>query len=313
MTSPRALVRLLRAPGIYLLILLAAVSCDSDDPSPAPAAPPPVVASPLSEDTVRRITREEIERALAARDREAANTCDIADAATRVMPSIVKVEVRRKGSVVLHGSGTGFVALAGGIVVTAAHVISTPLLLIPGAVPDITLVTVEGQRISAEVLRADSMLDLAVLRATDRRLPPVRWADSSALTLGEPMRIVGFPVGRDGVTVTGGVIANHEPAPPHHREEIISDADADPGNSGGPLLTSCGEALGVVVERRLIATTTSTVAVGAGTALPFVVEVAKAAATAVPATGTPALPAAPSTATAMPMPTSAGGTPPATP
>jgi putative serine protease PepD len=241
---------------------------------------------------VRRITREEIERALAARDAQAGAECDIAAAAGRVLPSIVKIEVRRQGTAILMGSGTGFVVLAGGILVTAAHVLSAPLVLSPDAVPDVTVVTADDRRMSAEILHADPMLDLAVLRAQDRRLPPLPWADSSTVTLGQPIRIVGFPVGRSSVTVTGGVIANHTTAPPHYREEIISDADADPGNSGGPLLTACGEALGVVVERRLIATTVSTVAVGAGTALPFVVDAAKAP-TASAAGATPTVTATP--------------------
>jgi S1-C subfamily serine protease len=256
--------------------LLAA--CDGGDkPASMPASTVGATAAavtPLSEADVRRITREEIERALAAQTVDASGACDIATAAARAMPSVVQVEVRRAGTAVVVSSATGFAALAGGIVVTAAHVINEPRANMPNAALDVTLITVDGRRLDARILRVDATRDLAVLRADDRRLPPVRWADSAAVALGEPVRIIGFPIGRKGVTVTGGVLANRVADPDRQRDELFTDANADPGNSGGPLLTSCGDALGVVVERRAIDRSFTTVTVDAATALPFVLAAA---------------------------------------
>ena len=264
-----------RAAALRTLALLVALplvalglACGGDDAVREP------VATPLSEEAVRAIVREEVGRALAARD-ATPSACDIATAMARALPSVLRIEVRRPGTQVVTGRGTGFVALAGGIVVTAAHVVGTPPV-------DLTLYTVDGRRMSAELLRVDATLDLAVLRAADRRLPAIRWADTGAVTLGEVVRIAGYPFSRQDVTVTGGVLARRTAAAPNRREELVTDADADPGNSGGPLLTACGEALGVVVQRT-ITTGTSTTAVGAGTALPFTL-----AAAAPPATATPA-------------------------
>jgi S1-C subfamily serine protease len=254
---------------VLVLALLMGGACGDD------AAPVVVTPTPLGEEVVRAIVREEVAKALAAQAATPAATCDIATAMARALPSVVQVEVRRPGTQVITGRGSGFVVLAGGIVMTAAHVIGTA----PG---DVSVVTVDGRRMSAEVVKVDAALDLAVLRAADRRLSPIRWADTAAVSLGEPVRIVGFPFGRPDVTVTGGVLARRTPAGPARREELVTDADADPGNSGGPLLTACGEALGVVVQR-VVTTGTATLAVGAATALPFAVAAAAPSSTTTPA------------------------------
>lgn len=275
-----------------LVVLLVGAACnDSSGERPRTALPPPAVTATaaLPEEAIRAIVREELARALGTRA-PATPDCDIATAAGLALPSVVQVEVNIRGTVIRAGIGTGFVALAGGVIVTAAHVTGIAAATAPGALPDVTVTTSDGVRMPAEVVKVDPDLDLAVLRVAAARLTPVRWASSSAVILGQPVRVIGFPLGRPGVTVTGGVLANRVPPGPGQREELFSDADADPGNSGGPLLTGCGEAIGVVVERRTIATTISTVAVGAETVLPFVLTAAGAAAptaTPVPASPTP--------------------------
>jgi len=148
------------------------------------------------------------------------------------------------------------------------------------------------------VIRRDPTLDLAVLRVPDRGLPPVKWADPNAVALGEPVRVVGFP-GSAGLTVTGGVLASRTPASGGEPELLVTDAEVDAGNSGGPLLTSCGEALGVIVRREPLIYTVSTVSVGAGTALPFVLGAVNAPATATPSVAPTPAPAA----TPAPTPT----------
>jgi S1-C subfamily serine protease len=222
----------------------------------------------LTEDAVRQIVRDEIVRALAAEEQAAAANCNIDTAATRALPSVVQIETRVPGTALVQRTGSGFVALAGGILVTAAHVVQDA--------PRVDVITADGRRITAEVLKRDPTLDLAALRTSDRTLPPIAWADPNAIALGEPVRIIGYP-GNTGLTVTGGVLASREPSPPAPRETLITDADADLGNSGGPLVTRCGEALGVVVERQPFVSTVITVSVGAGTALPFLLLAATTA------------------------------------
>ncbi len=248
---------------LVLLVLLSwalTVACSDDLPV--------AVTQPagIPEEEVRRIVREEVQRALAAQTPAPDPDCDVATAAARALPSVVRIEVRDPRTGDLTGLGTGFVALAGGIVMTAAHVTGTS--------PRVDVIAADGRRFAAEVLRADPMRDVAVLRIPDRRLPAMRWADTATLTLGEPVRVVGFPYGRPDVSVTGGVLAGRSVSPERSRQELFTDAGADPGDSGGPLLTACGEALGVVSGRQT-GSSSITVVVGGDTALPLALEAAK--------------------------------------
>ncbi len=240
---------------VVALLLLAACGNGGDDV--------PRTAAASAEDELRRMVREEVQRALAERTAEADAPCDVASAAARALPSIVRVDVRDSRTGDLLGSGTGFVGLAGGIVLTAAHV--------TGTAPKVEIVTGDGRRMVAEVLRADPIRDVAVLRAPDRRLPAMRWAETASLALGEPVRVVGFPFGRTDVRVTGGVLSGRARSEQRSRLELHTDADVDPGDSGGPLLTACGEALGLIAGRQA-GSSTITVAVSADTALPFALE-----------------------------------------
>jgi len=252
---------LTRLTAIVLVLAMGAAACSGN----SRGARPTVASTPLTADAVRQIAREEVARALASQAAAASTDCNAGAAVGRALPSVVKVEVRRPGSTIVEREGSGFAALAGGVVLTAAHVV--------GQATRVQIVTADGRQIAADVLKADPTLDLAALRAADHSLPPIRWADPASVPLGEAVRIIGFPLRRPDVTVTGGVFARRIPAADGRREELWTDADADPGNSGGPLLTRCGEALGVVVERQ-ITLAVSTIAVGASTALPFAVEAA---------------------------------------
>ncbi|MGD9891386.1 MAG: S1C family serine protease [Dehalococcoidia bacterium] len=250
-----------------LMPALVIAGCRGDDDQP-PALTEDVVRQIVREEsapsveTIRQITREEIAKALAAQE---SSTCEAGAAVARVLPSIVEVQVYRPNSAVLTGRGTGFVALAGGIVVTAAHVV--------GDAATVELVVADGRHVPAEVIKRDSERDLAVLRAADRTLPPVKWGDPAAIALGTPVRIVGYPSGF-GLTVTGGVLAGRMPSAAGVSDLLVTDTAIDHGNSGGPLLTECGEALGVVVERRLTSTAVNAISVSAATALPFVLTAA---------------------------------------
>ncbi len=102
----------------------------------------------------------------------------------------------------------------------------------------------------------------------------MRWAETASLALGEPVRVVGFPFGRPDVRVTGGVLAGRAQSESRSRQELYTDADVDPGDSGGPLLTACGEALGLIAGRQS-GSSSITVAVSAGTALPLALEAAQ--------------------------------------
>ena len=166
-----------------------------------PPAPQPT--SERAED-LRRIVREAVEAALAERDAQRPPTCAPAVAVARARPSVVKVETRVPNTVIVSRSGTGFVALAGGLVITAGHVIE------PGH--DIALTLADGREVPATPVASDSAADLVLLRGADPKLTPVRWADPTAVALGEETVVIGYALGRDEPVVTAGVLSRRLPA-----------------------------------------------------------------------------------------------------
>jgi S1-C subfamily serine protease len=281
-----------RSAVVLLLPALLSAGCRGDDNRPPELTEEQIrqivrEESAPSVETIRQITREEVAQALAAQE---SVTCEPSAAVARALPSIVEVQVYQPNSAVLTGRGTGFVALAGGNIATAAHVVAD----VVGDAPQVEVVTATGQHIPASVIKRDSEFDLVVLRVADRSLPPVKWGDHAAVALGEPVRIVGYPCGF-GLTVTGSVLASRLPRnADSNKELLVTDTAIDYGNSGGPLLTECGEALGVVVERRLTSTAVNAISVSAGTALPFVLDAASES------PPSPGMPPAPRTPTMTP-------------
>ncbi len=87
--------------------------------------------------------------------------------------------------------------------------------------------------------------------------------------------MIGYALGRADPVVTAGVLSRRVPAAANDGIALLeTDANADPGNSGGPLLTLCGEALGVVT--RISRTTVlTTIATDASTVLPFITRAAE--------------------------------------
>jgi S1-C subfamily serine protease len=253
--------------ALIVLLPLSAAGCSREKDAATTAATP--APTPMVDRTadLRRVVREEVEAALAERDAERPPTCTPALAVARARPSTVRVETHLPTTVIISGSGTGFVALAGGLVITAGHVIR------PGH--DILLTLADGRRVPATLVAADAGADLALLRAADPTLTPVLWADPSAVSLGEETVVIGYALGREEPVVTAGVLSRRVPAADNGGVALLeTDANADPGNSGGPLLTRCGEALGVVV--RIDRTTVfTTIAIGASTVLPFITRAAE--------------------------------------
>jgi S1-C subfamily serine protease len=245
---------------IWLPLVLLLVSCDGGGSKESAGTPPPVPTVDTS--ALRQIVREELEAALAERDAGQPAVCSSALAFTRARPALVRVEARRPGTVVVTSTGTGFVALAGGLVLTASHVVPQG--------DDIALTLADGRTIPGTLVARNAAADLLLIRASDTRLTPLRWADPTSVAIGEETVIAGFALGRKEPFVTAGVLSGRVPAAQNGGvERLETDANADHGNSGGPVLTLCGEALGVVtaIERGAY---TITVATGAATALPFV-------------------------------------------
>jgi putative serine protease PepD len=157
---------------------------------------------------------------------------DLSDAVARVRAAVVQVQTTA-GS-----QGSGVILAPSGVVVTNNHVIR--------AGGSVSLLTSDGRRISADVVRADPRQDLAILRPQSSAGPGAVLAaePDSGLRQGDRVFAIGSPFGLQN-TVTAGVVSavgrtNSEGVP-----MIQIDAPINPGNSGGGLFDLRGRLVGI--------------------------------------------------------------------
>ncbi len=159
-----------------------------------------------------------------------------------VGPAVVKLDVTT--SVRGHrrdGSGSGLVFAPDGLVLTNCHVVE-------GA-SGIRVRFADGAVLDGTVVGSDADTDLAVVRATGSGLPWRPFGDSASLRPGQVVIALGSPYGFQH-TVTAGVISALGRSLRSRSGRLIenliqTDAALNPGNSGGPLVTSRGEVVGV--------------------------------------------------------------------
>jgi S1-C subfamily serine protease len=163
--------------------------------------------------------------------------------ADKVGPAVVRVDSRGMGGGQPRGgTGSGVFISPDGLVLTNAHVVN-------GA-RELRLADVEGHTTDARVLGIDPDTDLALLRAdAPRHFPFAPLGDSKALKRGQLAIAIGNPLGFES-TVTAGVISalgrSLRATTGRMIEDVIqTDAALNPGNSGGPLVSSRGEVIGI--------------------------------------------------------------------
>ena len=164
----------------------------------------------------------------------------VTDVVDHVGPSVVRIDVKRGGQ--SAGSGSGVIVSSDGLVLTNSHVVQGSRI--------VSLTTLEGRELQARVLGDDPDTDLALLRVeADVALPGARLGDSSKLRRGQIAIAIGNPLGFDA-TVTAGVISalgrSLQSRTGRMIEDVVqTDAALNPGNSGGPLVSSAGEIIGI--------------------------------------------------------------------
>ncbi len=140
-----------------------------------------------------------------------------------------------------QSSGSGFIISQDGYIVTNNHVIS-------GATSAKVLVPGETKPVDAVIVGTDTTTDIAVLKIDRQNLPFVTLGDSDALQVGELAVAIGNPFGELAGSVTVGVVSalDREIAINDTTYNLIqTDASINSGNSGGPLVNSYGEVIGV--------------------------------------------------------------------
>ena len=141
-----------------------------------------------------------------------------------------------------HGIGSGVVISPDGYIVTNNHVVD-------GAV-DIRVTTSNRRVLKAKLVGTDPLTDLAVLKVDATDLPSVPWGDSTAVRPGQTVLAFGNPFGLR-FTVTRGIVsavhrANPDASDPRKPGLFIqTDAAINQGNSGGPLVDTRGEVVGI--------------------------------------------------------------------
>lgn len=171
----------------------------------------------------------------------------------RANPSVVNVEIVssfHSDTDIIDSSGSGFVFDTEGHIVTNAHVVREA--------EEVMVTFSSGYVVPAEVVGVDDYSDLAVIKVDPADVPlvPVPIGDSNLLRVGQRVIAIGNPFGLDGSMTTGIVSALGRSLPSatlldpryqgYNNPSIIQiDAAVNPGNSGGPLLNSDGEVVGI--------------------------------------------------------------------
>src|SRR5258708_21455599 len=168
----------------------------------------------------------------------------VIDVTERVGPAVVRVETGPKARNARErgGLGSGIVISPDGLVLTNSHVV--------GSAKEIRLRDIEGFVSDAHVLGVDPDTDLALLRADGaRELRYAALGNSKNLRRGQLVVAIGNPLGFES-TVTAGVVSplgrSIRSISGRTIEDVIqTDAALNPGNSGGPLVSSAAEVIGI--------------------------------------------------------------------
>lgn len=145
---------------------------------------------------------------------------------------------QQQRDVPVRAQGSGFIVDANGIILTNAHVVKDA--------KEVTVKLTDRREYRAKVLGADAKTDIAVLKIDARNLPVLALGNTKDLKVGEWVLAIGSPFGFENTVTAGVVSAKGRTLPDDSYVPFIqTDVAVNPGNSGGPLLNTRGEVVGI--------------------------------------------------------------------
>ncbi len=149
----------------------------------------------------------------------------------KINPAIVSIDAKIPNGT---SSGTGCIINPKGVVLTSSHVVLNS--------KDIIVTTSGGESYKASMLkRAGDNKDLVLLKINvEKPMYAVKMGNSSDVRVGQKVLAIGNPFGFNG-TLTQGIVSRID----YKRNKIQTDAAINPGSSGGPLLNTSGEVIGI--------------------------------------------------------------------
>jgi len=242
-------IRNLALSFILILSLTLGVGCDLLPKVDVEISPPP---SPPSPPATSNTTPINPEWTLPSTGNQAQILPSIADVIAKVKPSVVAIKTEVTAFDIFRrpfteeGAGSGWIISEDGYIVTNNHVVQ-------GA-ERITVILVDNRAVPAEIVGADWLTDLAVLKINAENLTAVVVGDSLKLRVGDWVVAIGNALGA-GISATTGIVSamevQLEVSPGQTLYDLVqTDAAINPGNSGGPLVNMAGELIGINSVKR---------------------------------------------------------------